>query len=287
MNIIDTHCHYNLEPFDTDWQSHWKMAQEHHVVSSIVIGTNQATSQRAIEIAESDARLWAAIGFHPSEYTEQSVMAFKNGRDVQRAVNDTTEDMSLDMEDLAALTSKKIIAVGETGLDYFRLDAYNKEQKQVIKQTQKEALRKHIQLAASRHLPLILHVRDQAEDAYWDVLNVLDQEEYTGHFILHCVSGPLAYVRQALEMGAYISIAGNITYSSAHRIREIARLAPSDRVLLETDAPFLPPVPHRGKLCEPWMIELTAQYVEEELSISLEQCYENTQHLFPQLATAL
>jgi TatD DNase family protein len=252
-----------------------------------VIGTNYKTSQQAIEIAEADKNLFAAIGFHPSEYIEPAIIAFKNARDVSRAVNDTTEDMSLDMDDLTTLSSDKIIAIGETGLDYFRLDAYNKEQNHVIKHTQHEALRKHIQLARSRQLPLILHVRDQAEDAYWDVLNLLDQEEYDGQFILHCVSGPLAYIKQAIEMGAYISIAGNVTYSSAHRIREIARLTPPDRILLETDAPFLPPVPHRGKPCDPWMIELTAQYLEEELSIDLEQCYENTLQLFPQLSTTL
>lgn len=287
MRIIDTHCHYNLEPLEKEWQSHWQTAQEHQVVSSIVIGTNYETSQKAIAIAEADKNLFAAIGFHPSEYIEPSIIAFKNTRDVQRAIHDTTEDMSLDIGDLEELSSEKIVAIGETGLDYFRLDAYNKEQKQVIKHTQHEALREHIQLARIRQLPLILHVRDQEDQAYWDVLNLLEQEEYKGAFILHCVSGPLAYIKQAVEMGAYISIAGNITYSSAHRIREIARLTPPDRILLETDASFLPPVPHRGKPCDPWMIELTAQYVEAELGIDLEQCYENTLQLFPQLSIIL
>ena len=105
-------------------------------------------------------------------------------------------------------------------------------------------------------------------------------------FILHCASGSTEYIKKAVEMGGYVGIAGNVTYKNADAIREIVKATPADRLLLETDAPFLPPHPHRGKTCEPWMIELTAQYLQEHCSVSMEQVYKNTQHVFTTLIHA-
>ncbi len=273
--IIDTHCHYNLLP-ENSWLSEWEKAQQHGVVGSVVVGVAEIENTRAVSIAESNPNLFAAIGFHPENYV---VM------DVDQIVPDIDQHMA----SLTMSISPQTIAVGEVGLDYFRLPT-SPEAQLATRDLQKAALTAQIAFAEERNLPLILHVRDQAvpesptpDNAYWDLLDLL-RLHHAGHqpFILHCVSGPLSYVKAALEMGAYIGVAGNVTYKNADHIRQLVTAAPPDRLLLETDAPFLPPVPHRGKACEPWMISLTAQYLHQELHLDLHNLYQNTLTLFPQ-----
>lgn len=283
MKIIDTHCHYNLDPIVDTWQEHYQKAQTEGVTHSLIVGTTLETSRKAIEIADEEPTLFASTGYHPYEFIDTAFVAYRNSRDIQLALEDTTATIEDEMDALATLAHPKVIAIGETGLDYFRLDQYSDSEKRVIMLTQQEALRAHIKLATDRQLPLILHIRDKGEKAYDDILQVLSQENYAGEFILHCVSGTLTYVKKALEMGAHISVAGNVTYNSAKQLREVVRNTPADRLLIETDAPFLPAMPHRGKVCEPWMIRLTAEYLQEELSVDVEQCYQNTLELFPQL----
>jgi TatD DNase family protein len=251
MKIFDTHCHYNMTPLYENWREHWQKAQEHGVIGSVVVGTNIETSKRAVEIAQVEENLLAAVGVHPHEYNDI------DSTDLPTIL--LTHQSVL----LMLIKHNPVIAIGETGLDYFRLPSENQE---VSIRNQQQALRMHIQLANEYSLPLILHVRDTGEQAYWDVLQLLtDDYLFKAPFILHCVSGPKKYVEQALEMGAYIGVAGNATYSSAEPIRELVRLVPNDRLLTETDAPFLPPQPHRGKQCEPWMIAETAKYLVEKL----------------------
>ena len=283
MKIIDTHCHYNLDPLVDTWQEHYQNAQTEGVTHSLIVGTTLETSQKAIEIAQEEPTLFASIGYHPYEFIDTAFVAYRNSRDIQLALEDTTATIEDEMTALATLAHPKVLAIGETGLDYFRLNQYTESEKRVIMLTQQEALRAHIKLATARQIPLILHIRDTGEKAYDDVLQVLSQENYVGEFILHCVSGTLTYVKKALEMGAHISVAGNVTYTSAKQLREIVRNTPADRLLIETDAPFLPAMPHRGKVCEPWMIRLTAEYLQKELRVDAEQCYENTLELFPQM----
>lgn len=271
--IFDTHCHYNMEPlFASDqlgtaaWERHWKEAQDKGVVGSMVVGADLPSSQRARDLAQLDSCLKAAIGIHPSEY--------------QEAVEKSLEvDIAEQITSLAALFDPGItLAIGETGLDYFRLPETGSEK---IKDLQKEAFTAHIKLAEKLNLPLIIHARDTGEEAYWDILQIL-KTAYQGHkpFILHCVSGPEAYLKEALAMGAYIGVAGNVTYKNSEHIRNLVRLAPAERILLETDAPFLPPQEFRGKTCEPWMISLTGEYLRDELSVSLEKVLENTSTVF-------
>jgi|SRR5579859_1742331 len=260
--ITDTHCHYNLEPFfsptDNDsWKKHWQKAQENGVKKSIVVGTDFLSSNIAIQIAESDPNLSAAIGLHPTE--------------IEKSFQTNFEKLSL------LLPNPKIVAIGETGLDYFHFA--DDSQKEIAIKTQQAIFRAHIQLAKKHKLHLIIHVRDKNEQAYWDVLKILKDEKYTGTFILHCISGPIEYVRQAVEMGAYIGMAGNITYKNAEHLRDLVKSVPQDRLLLETDAPFLPPQAFRGQTCEPWMISQTAEFVEKELHIPLEHIFQNSLRL--------
>lgn len=249
--IIDTHSHYNLDPFWNEWTAQWTKAQAAGVHQSIVVGVNAETSKLAVTIANSDKNLYAAIGFHPTEK--------------ENVDNDALEVL---------LPNKKVVAIGEIGLDYF----HSKEETDVSKQKNNFTLQ--VELAKKYSLPLIIHCRDTSDQAYWDVLEILNKQKFTGTFILHCVSGPLAYIQKAVTMGAYFGIAGNITYKNSDHLRDIIRSVPKNRLLLETDAPFLPPQEFRGKVCEPWMISKTAAYVSAQLNLELEQLYQNSLQAF-------
>ncbi|HYD35383.1 MAG TPA: TatD family hydrolase [Vitreimonas sp.] len=275
--IFDTHCHYNLPPLYPDWQQQWHKAQEHGVEKSVVIGTDFASSMVATEIAEQEQNLYAAIGIHPEVY-QSKVEKNETGFESQ------LEDIHTDIKELSLLiTGQKVMAVGEVGLDYYWVKPEHKAHTMTL---QKEAFIAHIKLAQEHSKPLILHVRDKeipeeptADNAYWDVISLLkEHHDEKQPFILHCASGPLNYIRQALEMGAYIGLAGNVTYKNADHLRSIAKITPVERLLLETDAPFLAPQEFRGQPCEPWMIANTAEYVSEFLGVE-KQVFANNAHL--------
>ncbi len=264
--IIDTHCHYNLPPLSENWQSHWKKAQEFGVKKSIVVGTSVETSQLAIHIAQQEKNLFCTIGIHPHVYQD----AIEEG-----SLTDITEQYS-QLESL--MSQPKIVAIGEAGLDYFHLE--NTSRRNEIIELQKSGLRMQISLAKKFQKILILHVRDKSEQAYWDILGILKEEKFSGTFVLHCVFGPIAYLKEALHRGAYVGVAGNVTYKSAEAIRNLVRATSFDHLLLETDAPYLPPTQYRGQVCEPWMISQTAAFLQKELSIESEQLALNASSLF-------
>lgn len=271
--IIDTHCHYNLEPLwsptdTTLTATTFSKAQSHGVQAALIPGTDKMSSLRALELSARHPKLWAAVGFHPHEATTLQL--------------ETVEQELTDL--LRQDTAGRCVAIGETGLDYFRL---SQSEAAASKHAQQEVFKAHIRVADKYKLPLSIHVRDSGEDAYHALLTILKETKQSDTpFILHCVSGPLSYITEALTLGAYVSFAGNCTYPSAHAIRDILKHAPQERILIETDAPFLPPQQHRGSSCEPWMIQLTAECVCSLKGISLETLYQQTCTLFPALRTA-
>ncbi len=277
MQIIDTHCHYNMEPLysgqefifdfqendpllEMNWQDHWRQAQEKGVVGSVVVGTGIETSDLAIEIASQGDNLIAAVGVHPTHASEVTI------DQLSQAAQGWAEE--------------KIHAVGETGLDFYRLDKNGRDFEQAAKH-QRVIFRWHLNFAQQNDLPLILHVRDKDDQAYWEVLQIM-KNEYQGNkpFVLHCASGPMDYIKEAIELGGYIGFDGNITYPNAQDIRDLVNSAPADRLMIETDAPFLAPQSQRGRVCEPWMINETAKYVEKELKIDPQQLLANTENFF-------
>lgn len=283
MTIIDTHTHYNLEPlfsgqpshFDIKrmaplknlgWQDHWQQAQQHGIIKSVVVGTQFETCHLALEIHQQESHLHPAIGIHPHHAdTLENESAVKKLRDLAQ--------------------QPEVVAIGETGLDYYSLPL--DKRKALIKQ-QKQAFITQIKLANQLNLPLIVHVRDreapekeQGGNAYWDTLNHLREYHQSDKpFILHCVSGPLSYTKQALDRGGVIGVAANVGYKKADDIKKIVKYTPPDRLLIETDAPYLPPQEHRGKICQPWMIRKTAEYLTREMQIDLDQLVINAQNLF-------
>lgn len=290
--IFDSHCHYNLEPLFSgkkshfhleddadilkkDWQNHWKKAQENGVKKSLIVGVDIQSSQRALDIAQTDQNLYASVGIHPTE-----------AENIQNV-----DDELKKLEEL--IQNGDVSAIGEVGLDYFWLRDPNT--KASLIQKQKKLFREQIKIAQESMLPLIVHVRDTESplqptnnNAYWDALSILEEEydsEKTGKkqfspFVLHCVSGPLMYVLRALELGGYVGFDGNLTYKKSKELKKILRYSPFSRVLVETDAPYLPPQSHRGKICEPWMIQETVQFIETEFGIDQETLWDNTVNFF-------
>lgn len=243
--IIDTHCHYNMEPLYADWRTHWQKAQENGVVRSIIPGTDLETSRRAVEIAEQDPALQALVGMHPGLIVETSPVL---------------EEVVQEFERL--LASEKVVGIGEIGLDYFHTTSEDERAQQRV------WLAAQLELATKYSAPIALHVRDKespeervAGNAYWDTMSALEAAEFSGEFILHCVSGPVSYVTQLVAQGAYVSFAGNLTYPKAQAIRDYLKLVEPNKILCETDAPFLPPQQFRGQVCEPWMIRHTAEFL--------------------------
>lgn len=284
MPIIDTHCHYNLEPLysgqafcfkikDEDpilkknWRNHWQKSQKEGIAKSIIVGPGIKSSQKAIEIAEAENNLYAAVGIHPERANK--IDSIKNA-----------------LEQLTRLAQhKKVVAIGETGLDCFYLNSESLDEILKIKQKQKELFVGQINLANQLNLPLILHVRDKTENSYLETLEIIEQYwQFKNALVFHCVSGPTNYIQKALKMkNSYFGFDGNLTFKKAEDIRAIFSLVQktdSKKILLETDAPYLAPEPHRGQICEPYMIIETAKYAENKLGANLEEIYQNSLNAF-------
>ena len=191
------------------------------------------------------------------------------------------DDQVSKIAQLISASRSLVVAVGEIGLDYYY---FNPEQpwlnslKQLVQQI---GFKKQIQLANEFKLPVIVHSRDKTEAAYREILAILTNNLQSAKpFVLHCASGPMDYVQQAIALGAYVGFDGNLTYKNAEALNRLARSVPTDKILLETDAPFLPPTPHRGKLCESWMVTLTAEWMSTQLHVSATQTTLNAQACF-------
>ncbi len=284
MPLIDTHCHYNLEPLVKAWPDHWLKAQTHGVIASLVVGTDQVSNQLSLDIANTHPQLFAALGFHPGTYDEKITALAQAGVPFTEIGSQTPELMAKDFLQLdAQLNQPCVVAVGETGLDYFHFSQSPElvELNELKIRIQKQAFLAQIQLANQHKLPLIIHARDKTETAYRETLDLI--EKYYQHhrpFVLHCASGPLDYIQKAINLGAYIGFDGNLTYKNNQALVAIFQQTPANRRLLETDAPFLPPEPHRGQLCEPWMISLTAEYCEKNLGAKIEHFTQNAIECF-------
>lgn len=250
-SIIDTHVHYNMAPFSKDWLGYWQRANNHGVAQSVIPGVDLESSIRAVKIAEQDKHLWALVGVHPSEVT----------------ATEDWESVVIPLRDM--LKQPTVLGVGEVGLDYFRLRSNDFDSRR----RQRWWLRQQLQLAYEHGGWISLHVRDQQQpsspqpdNAYWDAWEIVKEFNWDvkrHHLIMHCLSGSPEYVQAMLELGAYAGFDGNLTYPQSLQLRRLWSLVPPERRLLETDAPYLPPQPYRGQVCEPWMIVETAKYAKQ------------------------
>ncbi|MEN8253297.1 MAG: TatD family hydrolase [Patescibacteria group bacterium] len=281
MFLFDTHAHYNLSPLYENWQEHWIKAQENGVTKSIVVGAGMESSKRAVEIASQAKGLYASIGKHPDVYRQAVKIKLQNHEDWQSVFTDIQEDIKSFRK---IILEEIIVAIGEVGLDYYRMPEKGDKRKWMI-EAQKKAFEAQINLALEFDLPIIVHIRDRKDkaDAHWEALEILGEfknKEKNLKFVLHCVSGPLDYLQKGLELGAYIGVDGNVTYEGVDKLIDLIKIVPENKLLLETDAPYLAPEPYRGEICQPWMLRLVAEFLEKELNISKRQFYTNANAFF-------
>lgn len=238
--LFDTHVHVNARQFMEDRDEVIVRAFEAGVSRMVVVGFDKETIPLAIEIAEEYESIYAAVGWHPVDAID-----FKDEY----------------LEWLKELSSHpKVVALGEMGLDY-HWDTSPKE-------TQKIVFKKQIQLAKEVQMPIIIHNRE----ATADILTILKEEEAkTVGGIMHCYSGTVQEIETCLDMNFYISLGGPVTFKNAKEVKEVAKAVPLDRLLIETDAPYLSPHPYRGKRNEPANVTLVARHIAELKDISYEE----------------
>lgn len=243
--LFDTHAHLNAEQYNEDLEQVIERAKSEKVEKIVVVGFDRPTITRAMELIEEYDFIYAAIGWHPVD-----------------AIDMTDEDMAW-IKDLSQ--HEKVVAIGEMGLDYY----WDKSPKDV----QKEVFRRQIALAKEVNLPIVIHNRDATED----VVTILKEEgaaEVGG--IMHCFTGSLETAKACMEMNFYISFGGPVTFKNAKKPKEVVKEIPSDRLLIETDCPYLTPVPFRGKRNEPSYVKYIAEQIAELREISFEELAELT-----------
>ncbi|HQS69182.1 MAG: LuxR family transcriptional regulator [Novosphingobium sp. 28-62-57] len=229
--LIDSHCHLNYKGLVEDQAQVLDRARESGVRGFLNISTRQSEWAAIVATAERESDVWASVGIHPHEADGHA--------DLGEAVL------------LEAAAHPRVIGIGETGLDYF----YDHSDRQV----QQDLFRMHIRVARETGLPLIIHTRD-AED---DTTRIIAEEMEQGAFpaLIHCFTASAPFAARMLELGLSISLSGIVTFKNAKDLQSIAGELPEDRLLVETDAPFLAPVPHRGKTCEPAFVADTCGFV--------------------------
>ena len=231
--LVDSHCHLDFPAFADDFPAMLERARAAGVRTLQTISTRLGTVDTILDVASRDPDIWCSVGLHPHEAA-------------------TEEDVSPDR--IVALSDHPdVIGVGETGLDYYYEHS--------PRERQQESFRNHIEASRRTGLPLIVHARD-ADD---DIVAVLKEEYEAGPFpgLIHCFTAGPELARAALDIGFLISISGIVTFKKAENVHAAAREVPLDRLLVETDSPFLAPVPHRGKRCEPAFVARTAAAIAE------------------------
>jgi TatD DNase family protein len=244
--LFDTHAHLHFPELAADLDGVLERARAAGVVGMVTIGTDRETNPAAVALAERLVDVHATVGIHPHD-----------------AALATEADFEA-MERLAR-ESAKVVALGEMGLDFFRNLSPRDAQETVF--------RRQLALARRLHKPVVIHCRD----AYPETLAILAEErvgEVDG--VMHCFSADVEVARQCLDLGLSISLAGPVTYKNARALPEVARFVPADRLVVETDCPFLPPHPHRGQRNEPAWVAITAARVAELRGVTPEALGETT-----------
>jgi TatD DNase family protein len=251
--FVDSHCHLNYKGLVEDQAAVLDRARSAGVDTMLNISTREREWDDIVATAEREADVWASIGIHPHEADAHP--------DVDTA------------KLVARAAHRRVIGIGETGLDYY-YDHSDRER-------QRASFRSHIAASRATGLPLIVHTRD-AED---DTAAILTEEMGKGAFpgVIHCFTASDAFAKIALDLGLYISISGIVTFKNAKDLQATAATVPEDRLLIETDAPFLSPVPHRGKTGEPAYVADTARFLSGLREVSVEQLGETTSANFRRL----
>ena len=268
--LFDTHCHVQFHSYKNDIDEVIKRTLDKGVFM-ITVGTQSDTSRTAIEIAERYDGVWASIGLHPYHLHEQEFA------DENETIHTRTEKFDLDLFRKLA-QDPKCVAIGEFGLDYFHMPP-NVSREEVIRE-QKETVRAQFDLATEMNLPVIIHCRDAYEDQLEMVEEYVKAGKLARRGVVHCFVGTQEIADKFIALGFYISFTGILTFpprkdekgeDGLSPIQRIAKNVPLERLLVETDAPYLTPVPHRGERNEPWMVQFVAEKIAELKGIDVEE----------------
>ena len=244
--LVDSHCHLDFPDFAEELDSIVARAEGAGLGRMVTICTRVRKIEQVLAVAERFENVFCSVGTHP---------------------HNAHEELDITPEEIIALTGhEKVVAVGEAGLDYF----YQKDHAAA----QAKGLRNHIHAARETGLPLVIHSRD-ADD---DMANILEEETKVGAFpfVLHCFSSGPALAEKGVELGGYISLSGILTFKNSQELRDIAGDVPMDRLLVETDAPYLAPIPFRGKRNEPAYVVNTAKILAEVKGVSEDEIWKVT-----------
>ncbi len=246
MILIDSHCHLVYEGLVERLDEVLSAARVRGVAGFLNISTRQREWNDVIAVAERHGDVWASVGVHPHEA-------------------DAHPDLGATAL-VEAAEHPRVVAIGECGLDYY----YDKSDRGA----QRERFEAHIDAARQSGLPLIIHTRDAEQDTAEILETAVGQGGVTG--VLHCFTGSAELARKGLDLGFYVSLSGIVTFKNAQDLQAIAKWLPADQMLVETDSPFLAPVPNRGKVCEPAFVADTAAFVAELRGEPLEQLADAT-----------
>jgi TatD DNase family protein len=244
MTLVDSHCHLDDKRFAEDLDAVLERAVAAGVSRILTIGTGDGPPEidRAVRLAERYEQVYASVGVHP--------------QDASKFTPRTLDDLR------ALIGHEKVVAFGEIGLDYH----YDSSSGAAPREAQREVFVEQLKLARESALPVTIHTRDA-----WDDTMAILRAYWTGDAVMHCFTGDPAQAREALDLGFYLSYGGVLTFKTAEQVRESARITPSDRLLVETDAPYLAPIPYRGKRNEPAMMVETARRLAEVRETTVEE----------------
>ena len=258
MELFDTHSHYNDEKFNEDREQIIKDTYESGVTKFICAGYNIESSQKAIEMSRQYEFIYSICGISPNDIPQSEQELWKDLAEISEIIKENK--------------TNKIVAIGEIGLDYY----WNKENKEL----QKEAFVKQIDLANEMNLPIVIHSRD----ASIDTIDIIRKNTVRKAGIFHCCQFNQEMIRQALELGYYISFAGPVTFKNSKNASEIVKMVPVDRILIETDSPYLSPEPKRGKRNDSRNVKYIAQKIADFKEMTIEEIakitYENAKKIF-------
>jgi len=243
--LIDTHCHLDFSEFDRDRDTVVRRSLDNGIEYIINIGSSLAGSKRSLELAQEYDCVYASVGIHPHE------------------ADSFTPKTQSALSELAV--KEKVVAIGEIGLDYFKNYSQAESQRTVFISL--------IKLAKEKNLPLVIHSRQAQEDT----LRIL-QEHMPLRAVVHCFSGDADFLKACLGLGFFVSFTCNITYKKAQNLRELVKIAPLERLMLETDAPFLAPEGYRGKRNEPMHVKILAEEIARIKEIPLDSVAAQTSH---------
>ena len=248
--FVDSHCHLNYKGLVENQADILARARDSGVSAMLNISTREREWDDVIGLAEQEKDVWASVGIHPHE-ADQHV-----GMDCAKLV--------------AKSAHPRVIAIGETGLDFY----YDKSDRA----QQCTGFREHIKASRQTGLPIIIHTRDAEADTATILTEEMREGAFTG--VIHCFTASAEFARIALDLGLYISLSGIVTFKNAQDLKDVAKWLPADRLLVETDAPFLAPIPHRGKTGEPAFVADTARYVAQLRGVDVETLAKETSDNF-------